>query len=411
MTARPAATTASSTSSACPSSTCPTSPRPPTPANASPASSSPPSARSTKTAPPASASASSTISCSAAPPTSPSAPRTTPPSATAQNVTFRYKGPGSDFGTLHYDGLLDSRTGTANQGGEEFTLSGRHDFTSKHPRGRQHRLPVQLHLSRGLHRHLQPGRHLRHCFHRLHLSRVHNGFELTGLADRYQGIKTIAQSPTRDATRSASRSRRCAFFMRPPSRFNTTDHAGPRLPPTRFSNGLAEVELESAAAGLKRSQPTFVTGGIIERFDFHPQALLPHLPGQSGQRLAPHAAGRRARDPLHPLARGQNQPGKPPMESLAGLARSDFEFAFSVRPPVLERTFVPPPRLEKFFGVQLRHTHRARVDLPAHHRHRRQRSSPRSCASTPPTSFPTPTRPSTASPSACSAACATPAPA
>ena len=270
---------------------------------------------------------------------------------TAQNVTFRYKGPGPDFGTLHYDGLLDSRTGTANQGGEEFTLAGRHDFTQNT------RTAANIdYLSSYIYREAFTDTFNQAVTSDIvstaYISRAHNGFELTGLADRYQGIKTIAQSPTARNPLGIPQSQVRIFHV-PTISFNTTDHAIPGTA-NRFSNGL-EVELESAAAGLKRSQPTFVTGGIIERFDFHPQASYPLFLGKAGSawHLMPLVA---ARETLYTRSRAASLPGQPPIESLAGLARSDFEFAFSVRPPVLERTFAPPPRLQKFFGVQLRHT-------------------------------------------------------
>ncbi len=273
---------------------------------------------------------------------------------TAQNVTFRLKGYGEDFAHVHYDGLLDSRTGTANQGGEEFTLAARHDFT------RNTRTAANIdYLSSYIYREA-----FTDTFNQavtsdivstVYITREHNGFELSGLADRYQGIKTIAQTPTPAAPLGIPQSQ-VRIFHAPTVAFNTTDHAVPHTA-TRFSNGL-EVELESAAAGLKRSQPTFVTGGIIERFDFHPEASYPIFLGRAGSawHLLPSVA---ARETLYTRSRAVNangQPLQPPRESLAGLARSDFEFAFSVRPPVIERTFLPPARLQKYFGTAIRHT-------------------------------------------------------
>ncbi len=269
----------------------------------------------------------------------------------AQNVTFRYKGPGPDFGTLHYDGLLDRRTGTANQGGEEFTLAGRYDITHN-TRAAANIDYLSSYIYREAFTDTFNQAVTSDIVSTAYLTRVHNGYELTGLADRYQGIKTIAQSPTPQMPLGVPQSQVRIFHV-PTISFNTTDHTVP-FTANRFSNGL-EVELESAAAGLKRSQPTFVTGGIIERFDFHPQVSYPIFLGSKGSawHMMPLVA---ARETLYTRSRAPNRPGQPPMESLAGLARSDFEFAFSVRPPVLERTFAPPPRLQKFFGVQLRHT-------------------------------------------------------
>ncbi len=269
----------------------------------------------------------------------------------AQNVTFRLKGHGLDFANVHYDGLLDRRTGTANQGGEEFTLAGRHDFTPNT------RAAANIdYLSSYIYREAFTDTFNQAVTSDLvstaYLARAHNGFELSGLADRYQGIKTIAQTPTPAAPLGIPQSQ-VRIFHAPTIAFNTTDHLIPGTA-TRFSNGL-EYELESAAAGLKRSQPTFVTGGIIERLDLHPQLSYPLFLGKAGSawHLLPLVA---ARETLYTRSRAPSQPGKPPMESLAGLARSDFEFAFSVRPPVIERTFTPPEHLQKYFGTALRHT-------------------------------------------------------
>ena len=272
----------------------------------------------------------------------------------AQNVTFRYKGPGPDFATVHYDGLLDSRVGTANQGGEEFTLAGRHDFTPNT------RAAANIdYLSSYIYREAFTDNFNQAVTSDLvstaYLVRDHNGFELSGLADRYQGIKTIAQSPTPQMPLGTPQSQ-VRIFHAPTIGFNTTDLRVPGTA-TRFSNG-AEVELESSASGLKRSQPTFVTGGIIERFDFHPELSYPIFLGETGRswHLLPSAA---VRETLYTRSRAANAAGQllqPPRESLNGLTRSDFEFAFSVRPPVLERTFQPPPSLQKFFGIAIRHT-------------------------------------------------------
>ena len=269
----------------------------------------------------------------------------------AQSATFRYKGPGPDFITAHYDGLIDTRAGTANQGGEEFTLAGRFDFT-QHTRAAGNIDYLSSYIYREAFTDSFNQAVTSDILSSAYVTRVNNGYELTGLFDRYQGIKTIAQTPTAANPLGTPQSQ-VRIFHAPTVSFNATDHTVPATA-TRFSNGL-EVALESSASGLKRSQPTFVTGGIVERFDFHPQASYPIYLGRAGSawHLLPLIA---ARETLYTRSRAPNVAGLPPRESLDGLARSDFEFAFSVRPPVLERTFAPPPRLQKFFGVQLRHT-------------------------------------------------------
>ena len=108
--------------------------------------------------------------------------------------------------------------------------------------------------------------------------------------------------------------------------------------------------MESTASGLKRSQPNFVTGGIIERFDLHPQASYPITLGQ--WHLIPTVA---ARETVYTRSRFPPAPGQPLRENLAALSRSDFEFAFAVRPPVIERDFTPT-RFKRMLGSQIRHT-------------------------------------------------------
>ena len=68
----------------------------------------------------------------------------------AQNATFRYRGNGLDLANFHYTGVLDRRSGTANQGGEDAVLAGRHDFNAETRTAGNLEYPFQLHLSGGV---------------------------------------------------------------------------------------------------------------------------------------------------------------------------------------------------------------------------------------------------------------------
>ena len=262
----------------------------------------------------------------------------------AQNATLRLRGPNLDFATAHYTGVLDRRLGTANQGGEEFVLAGRHDFN---PRTRA---ATNIdYLSSYVYREAFSDSFNQAVTSDIvstaYLTHQDKGFEVAALADRYQGIKLIAQGTTPQ--------QQVRIFHVPTFSFDTTDH-NIRHTATPFSTGL-EVDLGASASGLKRSDPNLVTGGIIERIDVHPQASYPmHLgKGAGAWHLVPTLGGRETfwtRSRLNPV------PGQPPKESDADLSRSDLEFSLAVRPPVIARDFTVPSRWQRIFGTELRHT-------------------------------------------------------
>ena len=258
----------------------------------------------------------------------------------AQNATFRYKGPSLDFATVHYSGVLDRRTGTGNQGGEDFLVTARHDFNS------QTRAAIDLdYLSSYVFREAFTDTFNQavtsDIISTAYLTHAANGIEISALADRYQGIKTIAQTPTLRNPRGIPQ-QQVRIFHVPTFAFSTTDHA-------LAGTGL-QLSMEASAAGLKRSQPNFVTSGIIERFDFHPQVSYPLALG--AWHALPSVA---VRETLYTRSRVSSPPGQRPVESLEPLSRAAFEFALALRPPVLTRTFAPT-HLTHLLGTQLRHT-------------------------------------------------------
>ncbi len=274
----------------------------------------------------------------------------------AQMATLRLRGANIDFLNLHYSGVLDRRTGLNaqgqpnNQGGEEVVLAGRHDFTPytraaanvDYLSSYVYREAFADNFNQAVNSDIVSTAYLTH---------VVNGHELAGMADRYQGIKTLAQPA--NGRRPATPQAEVHIFHAPTILYDTTDERV-RGTATPFSTGL-ELNLNASASGLKRSQPNFVTGGTVERFDVRPEASYPISLGGSAEpwHLLPTAA---VRETLYTRSRVNTAPGQPPAESTAGLARSAFEFSLGVRPPVVERTFTPPARFARVFGAELRHT-------------------------------------------------------
>jgi LPS-assembly protein len=256
-----------------------------------------------------------------------------------ENATVRYKGQGLDFGTLHYSGVMDRRKGALQQGGEEAVFAGRHDISENT------RVAANIdYLSSYIYREAFSDTFNQAVTSDIvstaYLTHDWNGIEFAGLADRYQGIKLVAQGSTPQ--------QQVRIFHVPTGSFMTTEHrvAGTG---TGISTGL-EISMESSASGLKRTQPNFETGGIIERFDLHPQASYPM--DLEGWHLVPSIA---ARETIYSRSRDTPVAGQGPKQSAAALTRSDFEFALTVRPPVLTRTF-QPTHAKRLLGAELRHT-------------------------------------------------------
>jgi LPS-assembly protein len=257
-----------------------------------------------------------------------------------QKATFRYRGPGLDFVNVHYTGVLDRRSGAANQGGEDFVLAARHDF-GPHTRTAANVDYLSSYIFREAFTDTFNQAVTSDIISTAYISHAANGVEVSALADRYQGIKTIAQGPTLQNP-AGIQQQQVRIFHAPTLAFATTDH--------RVAGTGLEVSMDASASGLKRSQPNFVTGGIIERFDFHPQLSYPLT--FAAWHMVPSVA---ARETVYTRSRQTPVAGQAPSESLAALNRSDFEFAFAVRPPVLTRTF-EPTHLKRLLGTELRHT-------------------------------------------------------
>ena len=251
----------------------------------------------------------------------------------AENATFHFRGPETDFATAHYSQVLDRRAPAENQGGEEFLLAGRYNLSS------QTRLATNIdYLSSYTYREAFSDSFnlavTSDLVSTAYASHAADGAELGLLADRYQGIKNIAQGTTPQ--------QQVRIFHAPTLSFFSTDHE-------LGSTGL-DLQLDATASGLKRSQPGLVTGGIVERFDLHPQASYPVALAQ--WHFLPVIGGR---ETIYSRSRRLASPGLPAGESEADLNRLDFEFSFGIRPPVLERTF-QPHHLQRLLGSEFRHT-------------------------------------------------------
>ena len=261
----------------------------------------------------------------------------------AQAATFRYRGQNLDFINVHYSGLLDrgyTPTGGVytNQGGEDVTFAGRRDFTPAT------RAAANVeYLSSYIYREAFTDNFNQavtsDVVSTAYVTHEAKGFEFAGLADRYQGIKVIEQTNPDGATPQQE----VHIFHAPTLSVASTDH--------KLGTTNLEYTIDASFSGLQRSQPNFSTGGIVERFDFHPQLAYPFSLGQ--WRFRPSIATRetlytRSRQPF-------NVGGTAPVEARSGLSRSDFEGSFELRPPVIERTFTPTV-FKSLLGSQIRHT-------------------------------------------------------
>ena len=154
--------------------------------------------------------------------------------------------------------------------------------------------------------------------------------------DRYQGLKRIPTATTPGLE--------VKIYHVPGISFSATDH-------NLGTTGL-QWSLESSASGLKRIEPSFVTSGIIERIDLHPQ-LGYTLSG--GGWFVRSSLG--LRDTFYSRSRVTPYPpvNPTPIESPDALNRADVEVTLDIRPPVIERTFTYP-FVEKFFKGDVKHT-------------------------------------------------------
>jgi LPS-assembly protein len=261
-----------------------------------------------------------------------------------QSGMFRYRGLGNDFAKARYSGLLDRGITTngvyLNQGGEDVTFSGRHDFSA------QTRIVGDAeYLSSFAYREafaegfsLAVSSDIFSVFYGVHEA---DGFSESIRSDRYQGLKLSAVAAT--PTTPAIPEEQVRIFHAPSLDFSGTEHELGR-------SGLF-WSFEASQAGLSRVQPSFATGGLTQRLDVHPEIAYPmsfggwNIRASAGLRETVYNRSRHA--PYGPNAL--------PVELPSSLNRSDGEVEVEVRAPVVERTF-DSKKVEKMFGHDLRHT-------------------------------------------------------
>ncbi len=261
-----------------------------------------------------------------------------------ESATFRYRGLGNDFAKSHYSGLQDRGIVTdgvyENQGGQDVTFSGRHDFSP------ETRIVADAeYLSSFTYREafaenfsLAVSSDILSILYGVHEA---NGYDSAARADRYQGLKAVAMAAT--PTTPATPEEQVRIFHAPSLDFSSTEH--------EIGGSGLQWSVESSMAGLSRIQPNFATGGLTARLDVHPEISYPMSFG--GWRLRPSVGFREtaySRSRQTPYAPG------PPVELPYALNRADFEAEVELRAPVIERTF-DSAKVEKFFhGNDVKHT-------------------------------------------------------
>jgi LPS-assembly protein len=261
-----------------------------------------------------------------------------------QSGLFRYRGAGNDFAKARYSGLLDRGIVTdgqyVNQGGQDITASGRHDFDS------HTRIAGNLeYLSSYAYRQafaesfsLAVSSDIVSIAYGVHED---NGYAVSGLVDRYQGLKLAAMPAT--PTTPATPEEQVRIFHVPSLNFNSTQHE-------LGTTGLL-WSLNSSYSGLSRVQPDFATGGLTQRLDLRPELAYPL--SFDGWKLM---ASIGARETVYSRSQLVPHPESGiPVELPASLNRSDFEAGVELRAPVVERDF-DSPGVEHLFGHDLRHT-------------------------------------------------------
>lgn len=262
--------------------------------------------------------------------------------------TFRNRGLGDNFVQAHFSQLFDRgytpKGGTyTNQGGEDFVVSARRDLSPST------RLAADVeYLSSYIYREA-----FTENFNQAVSTDIlsdafavttRDGYTASLEADRYQGLKRVAIAAT--DTAPAIPSQEIRLFHVPALELSSTDRAL-RVPGLTWN-------FDAQAAGLKRVQPDFATGGVTERLDLHPS--LSYGLSAAGWRLRPSLAGR---ETLYSrsVAPFSSPTGaiSPPVEQTAGVSRSNLEATLDLRAPVIERVF-DTPIIERLARGPVKHT-------------------------------------------------------
>lgn len=245
---------------------------------------------------------------------------------------FRYKGRGLDFATVRFHSLLDRLAGARNQGGVDFLLDGRRDF-SPHTRAAgdieylssyAYRQAFEENYAVAINSEVKSQLFLAHARRDLAAGLTFN---------RYQSFESNATS--------VSGQEEIIIWHVPTAQLDELDH---NLAGTPFRWGL-----RASGSGLSRSEPGFHTAHLVPRLDLYPYLSLPmHF---NGWTALPTAA---LRDTFYGKSQTPAPLGSLPTERDATLNRKDLEFSADLRPPALERDFTAP-WLEHLLGGKVRH--------------------------------------------------------
>lgn len=245
---------------------------------------------------------------------------------------FRYKGRGLDFVTVKFHSLLDRFPGTLNQGGADFLVDGRHDFSPEtravadieYLSSYAYRQAFEENYAIAINSEVKS---------QLFLSHAHDGLAEGLTFNRYQSFESNATSATGQEE--------ITIWHVPTAQFDGVDQY---LPGTPLMWGVT-----ASGSGLSRSEPGFDTSAVVPRLDVYPHLALPlHFDGWN---VRPVVA---IRDTLYGKSQNPAPLGNVPSERDASLNRKDFEAGLDLRPPALERDF-SAPWLEHLLGGDVRH--------------------------------------------------------
>ena len=268
----------------------------------------------------------------------------------SESASFRYRGAGNDFLTAHFSALQDrgytDKTThlEVKQGGEDVTFAFRRKLSS--------RTRVQgdvEYLSSYVYRQA-----FNESFNQAVSSDITSivyainqqyGYSSSIRADRYQGLKRIPITTLDSGGNTVTiPGQQVRIFHAPSLDFTALDHHIGRSP--------LLWSLNTSASGLKRTQPNFVSSGIIQRFDLRPELSLP-LSGGGWHTMSSIAV----RETVYSRSRAVPYlPGQPPIEVTEPVSRISLEIKADARPPIIAREFRAPKPLARFLGPELRHT-------------------------------------------------------
>jgi LPS-assembly protein len=171
----------------------------------------------------------------------------------SQSGTFRYRGLGNDFARAHFTALQDRGIVTGgvyvNQGGEDVTFSGRHDFSS------HTRVAADAEYLSSFTYRQAFAQSFNQAVSSDILSIVYgvheaNGYDADARYHRFQGLQSAARPGT--PTTPPIPEQEIHIFHAPAVDFTSTEH--------EIGQSGLQWSLGSSFAGLSRVQPNFSTG-------------------------------------------------------------------------------------------------------------------------------------------------------